>query len=174
MSTRGERRAARKAAEEERIRQDRERDQRFRARADAGTSEMMAIQRRAWARGDRTFFTGCVRVTGPDDRPVLIAIDRPGRYQEPAKGSFTEKLLNVLAVIPFMELVATAVVLLFLTSRWLFIELTGRPHFVITAHPDGGSEQVVARARRRPAAMRAATAAVDEVERAGTAALTPR
>ncbi|MFJ9443955.1 hypothetical protein ACIRRH_19070 [Kitasatospora sp. NPDC101235] len=164
MSTRGERRAARKAAHEERERQ-------LQAGSDPG---MMAIQRRAWARGDRTYFTGCVQVAGPDGRPVMVAIDRPGQYREPAQGGFVEKLLNVLAVIPFHEIVAAAVVVLFLTSRWLFIELTGRPHFVVTAHPEGDGRQVVARARRRPAAMRAATAVVDEVERAGTAALTPR
>ncbi|MGW3075443.1 hypothetical protein [Kitasatospora sp. NPDC001132] len=172
MSTRGERRAARKAADEERIRQDQERDRRFSARESAGA---LALQRKAWARGDRTDFGGCVKATGPDGRPVLIAIERPYGYREPAKGSFVEKLLNVLAVIPFMEIVAVAVVVLFLTFRWLFIELTGRPHFVVTARPEGGGdEQVVTRTRRRPAAIKAATALADEVDRSGTAALTPR
>ncbi|MFG2909357.1 hypothetical protein ACGF13_30355 [Kitasatospora sp. NPDC048286] len=171
MSTRGERRAARKAADEERIRQDQERDRRFSERENAGA---MALQRKAWARGDKTGFAGCVKVAGPDGLPVLIAIERPFRYREPAKGSSGEKLLYVLAVIPFMEIAVTAVVVLFLAFRWLFIELTGRPHFEVTALPEGGREQVLARTRRRPAAMKAATALADEVERSGTAALTPR
>lgn len=73
-----------------------------------------------------------------------------------------------------MEIVAAAVVVLFLTFRWLFIELTGRPHFVVTAYPDGDGEHVAARTRRRAAALKAAATLADRIERDGATALTPR
>ncbi|WP_416874854.1 hypothetical protein [Kitasatospora sp. SC0581] len=171
MSNRGERRAARTAEHEERIRQDQERDRRFQERSSAGA---MALQRKAWARGDRTVFTHVVDVTGPDGRPVTVSLSWLGEYQGPEEGSRSEKLLNLLALVPFMEVVAAAVIGLTLLSRWLFIELTGRPHFAVTARidgADGADWQVVARTRRRPAAMKAAAALADRVERDGAAAL---
>ncbi|MET8702514.1 hypothetical protein ABZW10_27160 [Kitasatospora sp. NPDC004723] len=157
---------------EERYRQGRadKADQQQRARADA-----VALQRRSWARGENVHGTP-VTVTAPDGRPVGLRVVWAGAGlpagREPdrrrTRSRFLAGLLGGLAALS--ELVG-ALALLGLALRWLFIELTGRPHYAVLATTDG-SPLAVHRTRRRRQALIAASALADRIEHDGTAALT--
>ncbi|MFE7192112.1 hypothetical protein [Kitasatospora sp. NPDC057541] len=144
-------------------------EQRRRARADA-----VALRRRSWARGENVHGTP-VTVTTPDGRPVGLRVVWAGAGL-PADGEpdrrrtgdrFLAGLLGVLAAL--WELVG-ALALLALALRWLFIELTGRPHYAVIATADG-TPVAVHRTRRRGQALIAASALADRIEHDGTAAL---
>ncbi|MEU3567460.1 hypothetical protein AB0E96_03375 [Kitasatospora sp. NPDC036755] len=165
----------------------------FEQRQEARAAEELARQeglstareREAWARGERDGSIGYVDVTGPDRRPVRIAVVWLGRLGATARplhaydpmrhvdgsGSGGE---GVLLLIPIAALLG-----LNFGLRWLLLALLGRPRWAVAAKAGRdrgkrGGNTVLLRTRDRRQALRYAAALADRVERDGTAALTPR
>ncbi|WP_380279398.1 hypothetical protein [Kitasatospora purpeofusca] len=140
-------------------------------RARAGA---VARQRRSWARGENIHWTP-VTVTTPDGRPVGLRVVWVGAGL-PADGELDKResrnrfVVGLLGLLTVLSEIGGALLLLALALRWLFIELTGRPHYAVLATADG-VPVAVQRTRRRKQALIAAAALADRIERDGTAAL---
>uniref|UniRef100_UPI0036D3B2E3 hypothetical protein n=1 Tax=Kitasatospora purpeofusca TaxID=67352 RepID=UPI0036D3B2E3 len=147
----------------------------------------MTLQRRSWARGENVPYTGYVEVAGPDRTAVhlsVVRLDVPGAVPKPKPARPTAEPKRRRRPGPDASALASdasglgAVLamavglgfLLLVTGRWLFIELTGRPHYAVLATADG--VPAVQRTRRRKQALIAAATLADRIERDGTAALT--
>ncbi|MER6365027.1 hypothetical protein [Kitasatospora sp. NPDC001527] len=137
-------------------------EQRQRARARA-----IVRQRRSWARGE-TINWAPVTVTTPDGRPVGLP---SGKHSDKHSGRH-ELIAFLLGLLVLLSELSGVLLVLGLALRWLFIELTGRPHYAVLATADN-TPVAVHRTRRRRQALLAAAALADRVEREGTTALTP-
>ncbi|MFB7474032.1 hypothetical protein [Kitasatospora sp. NPDC056184] len=135
----------------------------------------MALQRRSWARGENVPYTGHVAVAGPDGRTVglsVVRLDVPGAVPKPKRrrsgpGIEASGLASDASGIgAVLAMVAVLGFLLFVVGRWLFNELTGRPHFAVLATAEGTAVAVHRTRRRRPALI-AAAALADRIEREG-------
>ncbi|MFJ8476877.1 hypothetical protein [Kitasatospora sp. NPDC094011] len=180
MRSKGERaarNAERRAAEEQR----RERDRELSERARRGA---MTLQRRAWGRGESGGFADHVEVRGPDGVPVRIAVGRVGlstRIGEPprnGKPSPVDVIVGCAPLVPVVVAVAVVVgiVALVVTMvRRLVLELSGKPHWSVSAAvgAEPSAAVVVCRSRRAPESARAAAELADRVEREGAAAVRP-
>ncbi|MER5355902.1 hypothetical protein ABT093_36980 [Kitasatospora sp. NPDC002551] len=146
-------------------------EQRQRARARA-----IARQRRSWARGE-TINWAPVTVTTPDGRPVGLRVAwadaglPSGKHSDKHSGRH-ELIAFLLGLLVLLSELSGVLLVLGLALRWLFIELTGRPHYAVLATADN-TPVAVHRTRRRRQALLAAAALADRVEREGTTALTP-
>ncbi|MEV6972382.1 hypothetical protein [Kitasatospora sp. NPDC093806] len=145
------------------------------------------MQRRSWARGESINFTGYVEVAGPDRQRIclyVVWLGSPGAVPKPKSkpkrfrrlrrfnldssglASDASGLGALLAVIVGLGF------LLFLATRWLFIELTGRPHYAVLAiTAAAGAHVITHRTRRRKPSLLAAADLADRVERDGAAAV---
>jgi hypothetical protein len=142
----------------------------FSARAEAGA---MALQRRAWARGENGGFAQYVEVTGPDGIPVRLRLRGVSggdeTFKEPPKerrGSPLDTLIEFPPVLLLLLIVVPVVVLI----RWLAGVVTRRPHWVAVIAAVGaapGTEFVVVRAVEAVEARRLAAELADRVEREG-------
>ncbi|MEU6232074.1 hypothetical protein [Kitasatospora sp. NPDC047058] len=187
MSTWGERRAAREAQLELEREQAAELARRTEVFEAALGRKTMALQRKAWARGDGIKHADSVEVTGPDGEPVRIRVQwglgtgepEPGTGKGGGKrgGRGTGAIGDPVGVIAAVVVAVLALLGLGLAvkyaTRWLYLELTGRPHYAVVAE-DGARRTVTTRSRRRRESLLAAAALADEIERTGTAAVRAR
>ncbi|MFI2611567.1 hypothetical protein [Kitasatospora sp. NPDC018619] len=144
----------------------------------------MAREREAWAHGRRSGSIGYVDVTGPDRRPVRIAVvwlgrfgatDRPLHAYDPLRhvgGSAGGE--GVLLLLPVAALLG-----LNFGLRWLVLALSGRRRWAVAVKAGRdrgrrGGNTVLLRTRDRAEALRYAAALADRIERGGTAALRSR
>ncbi|MET8545161.1 hypothetical protein ABZW03_31660 [Kitasatospora sp. NPDC004799] len=140
-------------------------------------------ERRAWTHGTRSGSIGYVDVTGPDGRPVRIAVVWLGRlFPTSRRLRAYEPLVNVdgtagegvLLVIPIAILLG-----LNFGLRWLVLALLRRPRWAVAAkagddrHKRGGNT-VLLRTRHRATALKYAAELADRIERDGAAALAAR
>ncbi|MFE7636256.1 hypothetical protein ACFU7Z_19700 [Kitasatospora sp. NPDC057518] len=138
-------------------------------------------ERTAWARGERDGSIGYVDVTGPDRRPVRIAVVWLGRLWATHRPLHTYDPMRhvggeaggegVLLLVPI-----AAVLGLNFGLRWLVLALLRRPRWAVAAKAGGdrgkrGGNTVLLRTRNRAEALKAAAAMADRVERDGAAAL---
>lgn len=138
-------------------------------------------ERTAWARGERDGSIGYVDVTGPDRRPVRIAVvwlgrlgatHRPLHAYDPMRHVGGEAGgEGVLLLVPI-----AAVLGLNFGLRWLVLALLRQPRWAVAAKTGGdrgkrGGNTVLLRTRNRAEALKAAAALADRVERDGAAAL---
>ncbi|MEV6972381.1 hypothetical protein [Kitasatospora sp. NPDC093806] len=140
-------------------------------------AEALALQRRLWARGEQAHLAP-VTVTGPDDVTVNIRVVWAGAIPAPPAvdraGRRRLWLMEALGAVATVLYPLAALFLLGLAARWLFIELTGRPHYAVLATaPATGAHVITHRTRRRKHAFIAAATLADRVERDGATALTP-
>ncbi|MFE7588279.1 hypothetical protein ACFU6K_02685 [Kitasatospora sp. NPDC057512] len=144
-------------------------------------SQSTTRERTAWARGERDGSIGYVDVTGPDRRPVRIAVvwlgrlgatHRPLHAYDPMRhvdgGGGGE---GVLLLVPIAALLG-----LNFGLRWLVLALLRRPRWAVAAKAGGnrgrrGGNTVLLRTRNRAEALKYAAALADRVERDGAAAL---
>ncbi|MER7847069.1 hypothetical protein ABTZ03_24315 [Kitasatospora sp. NPDC096077] len=180
MRSKGERaarNAERRAAEKQRWERDRELGERARRGA-------MTLQRRAWGRGEPGGFAGHVEVWGPDGVPVRIAVGRGGglarigKPSELGKSGPVDMIMGCAPLVPVVVAVAVVggIVMLVVTMvRRLVVELSGKPHWSVSAAvgAESSAAVVVWRSRRAPESARAAAELADRVEREGAAAVLP-
>ncbi|WP_143687048.1 hypothetical protein [Streptomyces sp. TLI_171] len=153
-------------------------DREFAARALPGA---MAMQRRAWARGERGGLAEHVEVAGPDRVPVRIRVrwlgtgdpTLDGRGDSPWVLKGNADPIGLFAVV---MLVVGIVMGVAVACQWLALELTGRPHWAVTAAVGTApaTAVVVLRSRRARAAAVAAAELADRVAREGSEAVGPR
>lgn len=149
--------------------------------------EATAQERAAWAQGEQAGRIRYVDVTGPDDRRVRLAVVWLGRFRatartlddfDPLRHLSAAAGEGLLLAIPLALLLAVILGLDFVL-RSTVLRLLGRPRWAVAAAVGphvgtAGNNLVLRRCRSRREALRYAAAVADDVERDGTAALTPR
>jgi hypothetical protein len=155
---------------------DHERDREFQDRQLPGA---MAMQRRAWARGERGGMAEHVEVTGPDEVPVRIRVKWLGGRGVTADGRAGKgrgtggNIVDPVGEFALVAMLVGLVMLFVATVRWLALELTGRPRWAVTAAVGAApaTAVVVLRTRRAAAAARAAAELADRVQQEGAGAV---